>query len=96
MKHLAIRLKLPDDLAKLIRNMHPALKKKVRAGLEAIIEQPAAGKSLRDELKGLASYRIGTFRIIYRKTERHIIEIVAIGPRKNIYQETFRIISREN
>jgi mRNA-degrading endonuclease RelE of RelBE toxin-antitoxin system len=56
----------------------------------------ASGKDLQDELTGLKSYRIGTFRIIYRLVEKHHIEVVAIGPRKNIYQETYRIICRDN
>ena len=76
--------------------MHPLLKKRIRAALETIINEPAIGKALREELEGLKSYRIGTFRVIYRIAERHVIEIIAIGPRRNIYHETYRIISKAN
>ncbi len=37
---------------------------------------------------------VGTFRVIYR-VMRNIIEIVAIGPRERIYEETYRLPKRE-
>lgn len=77
--------------AKLIRGPHPELKKKVKSGLRALVADPFAGKALRDELKGLRSFRIGRFRIIYR-TSGKSIEIAAIGPRKTIYEETLKAI----
>ena len=90
------KLKIPDELVILIRKMHPLLKKKIRIAFETIIDNPESGKALREELEGLNSYRVGTFRVIYRISEKNIIEIIAIGPRKNIYHETYRIVSREN
>jgi mRNA interferase RelE/StbE len=92
MKNNPARLRIPDELVKLIRNMHPLLKRKVRAGLAAIAEDYTCGKALQAELQGLISYRVGAFRIIYRTAEKNNIEVVAIGPRKNIYQETYRIL----
>ena len=89
------RLRVPDEVADLIRGCHPHLKRKIRAGLKHIIDEPEVGKSLKDDLEGLKSYRISRFRIIYRLSSKHIIEIVAIGPRKTIYEETYRIIKRE-
>ncbi|NOR24838.1 MAG: hypothetical protein GQ542_10695 [Desulforhopalus sp.] len=47
-------------------------------------------------MHGLRSYRIKRYRVIYRiVAPKKILEIIAIGPRKNIYEETFKIISRE-
>lgn len=89
------RLRAPDEVADLIRGCHPNLKRKIRVGLKHIIIELEVGKSLKDELEGLKSYRISRFRIIYRLSSKHIIEIVAIGPRKTIYEETYRIIKRE-
>jgi mRNA interferase RelE/StbE len=88
------RLRVPDHIVSLIRNSHPEIKKKFRAGLEYIQKEPQTGKSLKDELEGLKSYRVGRFRIIYRISAKNIIEIVAIGPRTTIYEETFRIIKK--
>ena len=95
MNQTLYKLRVTDDSAELIRSMHPHLKKKVRASLKTIRLNPDAGKALKDELTGLRSFRVSKFRIIYRISKRKHIEIVAIGPRNIIYEETFRIISRE-
>lgn len=75
------RLKVPDDVAALVRGLHPDLKRKVRSALGDIVDDPAIGKLLRDELAGLRSCRVGRFRIVYR-VARAAIEIVAVGPRR--------------
>ena len=74
--------------------MHPDLKRKTRASLKMILADPAAGKALKEELAGLRSFRVGAFRVIYR-VSRNIIEIVAIGSRGRIYEETYRLLKRE-
>jgi len=89
-----IKLRVPDEVAELVRRSHPKLKANVEAALKDILKDPACGKALKDELEGLRSYRVKRFRIIYRIGGRRV-EIVAIGPRRFIYEETFRIISRE-
>lgn len=93
-KSNAYKLRLPEDLASLIRGMHPTLKKKVRASLDAILSDPVSGKALKDDLVGLRSFKIGRVRIIYRvsKTE---VQVVAIGSRSCIYEETSGLIKRE-
>jgi len=89
------KLLVPKDLQQLIRTMHPSLKKKVKASLKIISSEPQSGKALMDELSGLRSFRIRSFRIIYRIKEPGQIELVAIGPRERIYEETFRIVQKE-
>jgi mRNA interferase RelE/StbE len=88
------KLVVPKDVRELIRTMHPFLKKKVKASLKIILSEPYSGKKLMDELSGLRSFRISSFRIIYRIKEPERIELVAIGPRERIYEETFRIIQK--
>ena len=73
--------------------MHPALKRKARASLKTILSDPSAGKALKDELAGLRSFQVGTFRVIDR-VMRNVVEIVAIGPRGRIYEETYRLLKR--
>jgi len=89
------RLRVPDHIVYLIRKSHPEIKIKFRAGLEYIQKEPEAGHSLKDDLKGLKSYRLGRYRIVYRISTENIIDIVAIGPRTTIYEETFRIIKKK-
>ena len=90
------KLRIPDGIVALIRGCHPQLKRKIKGGLRQILVEPESGKSLKDELDGLRSYRVARFRIIYRVPSKKIIDIVAVGPRKIIYEETYRIIKKES
>jgi mRNA interferase RelE/StbE len=89
------RLRIPDDVAALIRGLHPSIKRKVRAALAAIIDAPENGKALKDELAGLRSYRLGNLRIVYRLAKGRVIEVVAVGPRRHIYEDTYRRVRRD-
>jgi mRNA interferase RelE/StbE len=87
------KLRVTDDLARFIRSIHPELKRKINAAMKIISSTPDAGKALRDDLAGLRSFRVSRFRIIYRISHR-TIEIIAIGPRERIYEETYRLIRK--
>jgi mRNA interferase RelE/StbE len=89
------KLVVPADIRELIRTMHPSLKKKIGSSLKMILSDPHLGKALMDELGGLRSFRVSSFRIIYRIKDPEQIELVAIGPRGRIYEETFKIIQKE-
>jgi mRNA interferase RelE/StbE len=88
------KLRIPDEIAALIRSLHPLLKRKIRASLQTIVSDPHAGKALKDELIGLRSFRVGRLRIIYRISDKKEIEIIEVGPRDRIYEETLRIMKR--
>jgi mRNA-degrading endonuclease RelE of RelBE toxin-antitoxin system len=88
------KLRVPDEVAELVRGMHPTLKRKTKATLKTILADPSSGKALKNELAGLRSFRVGTFRIVYRVI-RNVVEIVSIGPRERIYEETYRLLKRE-
>jgi len=90
------KLKIPDETAAVVRSMHPNLKRKIKSALQAILADPQAGKALKDELEGLWSFRVGKLRVVYRITgKKKVLEIIAVGPRKNIYEETLRLIKKE-
>ena len=89
------RLRVPKDVAELVRGLHPELKRKVWAGSDVIRGEPVSGKALRDELTGLRSFRVGPVRIIYRVATGRVIEVVAVGPRRTIYEETLRRLRRQ-
>ncbi len=88
------RLRVPNQVAETIRGLHPTLKQQIRAAFQVLIQRPTAGKALKNELAGLRSYRVGRARIVYRLAGERIIEIVAIGPRRTIYEETYRLLRR--
>ena len=94
MKQPFHKLRVPDEIAELVRGMHPDLKRKTKASLKVILADPSSGKALKNELAGLRSFRVGSFRIIYR-VMRTIVEVVAVGPRERIYEETYRSLKRE-
>lgn len=63
-------------------------KRQIKDAIERIADNPAIGKRLTHELKGLFSYRSGAYRIIYRVDHEEItIMILTIGHRKNIYKK---------
>ncbi len=88
------KFKLPDDLAGLVRSLHPELKTRVRAALDMILKDPSGGKALKDDLAGLQSFRVKRFRIIYRVEPRKIIALVAVGPRRIIYEQTYKLVRK--
>lgn len=89
------QLRIPAPVADLIRGLHPQIKWKVRATFARILENPNAGKALKEELQGLRSLRIGRLRVVYRIGKGGVVEIVAVGPRHRIYEETLRLVRRE-
>ena len=82
-------LKVPKNVRDLIRHLDPQMKRKVREALRDILRDPHSGKPLQRELDGYWSLRIGRHRIIYRPDDAGS-EIVAVGPRKSIYEELAR------
>ncbi len=90
------QFRVPDDIVTLMRKLHPILKANLRQALQLIGQNPYSGKPLKEELANLRSYRVKKYRIIYRILDQDkILEIVAAGPRKNIYEETFYVINKE-
>jgi len=89
-------LRVPDDVDRLIRGLHPEIKRKVRAALREIVATPQSGKPLKEALSGLRSFRLGRLRIVHRLADNHIIEVVTLGPRRTVYEETYRRVSRES
>lgn len=90
-KKTKYRLILPNDVASLMKKLHPDIKKNIKQALKEILEDPYSGKPLQDELKGLITFRVNKFRIVYRM-EGKTIQIVAVGPRAVIYEVTLMLI----
>lgn len=90
------KLRVPPALAALVGGLHPKIKRKLRAALEAVLEDPRCGKALKEELSGLWSLRVGRHRVIYRIGADRRIELVAFGARDAIYEQTLRLVSRES
>jgi mRNA interferase RelE/StbE len=94
MKRQLFKLLVADHAASVLRALHPDIKRKLRIAFQVIAADPYAGKALTQELDGLRSYRVSRFRIIYRIKQEKQIEIIAVGPRERIYEETYRLVSK--
>lgn len=90
---MTYRLLVSDDLRDFIRHLPPVLKKKIRVVLKEIVNDPSCGKALVEELAGLYSYKIGRIRVIYQ-VMRDSITLIAVGPRKTVYQKAALEIKR--
>ena len=91
---MSYKLRVTDEIVSLIRGTHPLLKKRIKAAFNEILNDPFCGKALKEELASLRSFRIKRFKIIYKVSSKKEISIIALGPRKYIYEETFRIIQK--
>lgn len=89
------RVVIPPAVEQMIRELPPVIKKQIRAGLEMIQEDPRIGKPLRETLRGLWSYRVSRYRIIYRIVSHKIeVEIIDVGPRVVIYERVLALLKR--
>jgi mRNA-degrading endonuclease RelE of RelBE toxin-antitoxin system len=79
------RIEMARAVSDLVRHLPPELKKKVKEALKSIAADPYRSKELRDELAGLRSYPVARARLIYR-IESSRIEVVAFGPRADVYE----------
>jgi mRNA-degrading endonuclease RelE of RelBE toxin-antitoxin system len=79
------RLNIVQAVRDVLVHLPPSLKHKVKTALHALAENPYQAKTLKDDLAGLRSYRLARSRIILQ-IKGSTVEIVAFGPRKDIYQ----------
>ncbi|GJL56656.1 MAG: hypothetical protein NPIRA02_37880 [Nitrospirales bacterium] len=87
------RLEMSQAVRDLLIHLPPQFKRKVKTALQSLSEDPYQAKALRDELEGLRSFRVARSRLILR-IKRSTVEIVAFGPRKDIYERAATELSR--
>jgi mRNA-degrading endonuclease RelE of RelBE toxin-antitoxin system len=57
-----------------------------RQALRELIEKPHAGKQLKGKLKGLLSWRVGRYRILYQiQEEKLLVFAISVSHRKHVY-----------
>ena len=79
---------IPPLVAEAIRHLHPDLKRSVKQAIRAISHDPTCGEPLQKELEGYWKYSVRRFRIVYTIDRAgRIIRIVAVGPRRTIYEQ---------
>ncbi len=85
---------IPEEIKGEIRHFPPFLKGQVSEALDGIAMKPNCGKMLEDDLAGFRSFRIGKYRLVY-KIGSSRLELVAVGPRSDIYERLVLEIGRQ-
>ncbi len=78
-----------------ISRLPPEIKKLIRHSLESLREDPYQGKALQRELSGFYSLRIKHYRAIFKiLAAERIVRIYNVGPRKTIYEDFLKSLSK--
>ena len=77
--------------AKLLRHLHPDLKRLIRQALDELASHPMKGKPLQEELAGLWSLRVSHYRVIYQMDEAGVT-VIFLGPRRTVYERLREVL----
>ncbi len=93
---ISFRPDILPHVADMIRALHPELKQLIKAAIRAIVADPECGEPLKRELDGLQKYRVRRFRIVYAiDRKRQVIPLMAVRPRRSVYEELTERIRRK-
>jgi mRNA-degrading endonuclease RelE of RelBE toxin-antitoxin system len=70
---------------KTLESLEQRLMDRLKSALRGLAGDPLLGKNLKGDFEGLRSYRLRTYRIVYRFT-RESVEIIYIEHRKDVYR----------
>ncbi len=74
-----------------ISRLDPQVRRKVRAAIEVLSQEPERGKPLQLSLRGLRAWRTGDYRIVYKIIQERIeIIVIALGHRRDVYERLRR------
>ena len=88
------KVSMSAETLQFLRTIHLDIKKKLKAGLREITAGPSGGKVLKAELEGLRSFGVGRYRIVYKEASSNL-EIIAIGEREEIYQDSLKKMMKD-
>lgn len=69
-----------------VRALHPEPRRKIWAAIDALRDDPFAGRPLHDDLAGLWRFPVGRLRIVYKFDDK-TIEVVWVDRRETIYED---------
>ncbi|MBI1865588.1 MAG: type II toxin-antitoxin system RelE/ParE family toxin [Nitrospirae bacterium] len=89
----SLQPEIPPHIRDLIRHLPPDIKALVKSALRFLAQEPRGGTPLGGELEGFWKYRVRRFRIIYAVDMRKkALRVLAVGHRREIYDEVTRIL----
>ncbi len=87
------RLRYTPEAADRIRKLHPQVKQHIREAIRSLRDIPLSGHALQQELYGYRSFRVRSYRIIYRlNDDERTLDVVFVGPRRNVYEELLSLV----
>ena len=91
----AYRVRYTPEAAGRIRKLHPEVKQEIRQATRMFQDAPLTGHPLQQELAGFRSFRVRTYRIIYRlNDDERMIDVVFVGQRRNVYEELLALVRK--
>ena len=88
---MAWTVRYAASAARSIRGLDPQVRRRIRAAVETLAEEPERGKLLQLSLRGLRCWRTGDYRIVYRIIQERIeIIVIALGHRRDVYERIRR------
>ena len=78
-------VRLSRRAEKALDSIDPARQEYLKHAIRELSHDPLLGKKLKGEFEALRSFRMGSFRIVYRFTTK-LLEVVYIDHRKDVYR----------
>ena len=78
-------VRLSARAAKSLERVDPRHRERLAEAIQELVASPLLGKKLKGEFDGLRSYRLGSFRIVYR-FGRQALDVVYVDDRKDVYR----------
>lgn len=83
---MAYQLRIEPSALKSLNRIPKRERQRIIASLQGIKKDPFDGKVLEGELKGIRSWRVGEYRILYRILKQELLVLVIkIGNRQGVY-----------
>ena len=83
---MAYQLHVEPSALKSLNRISEYDRRRIVASLQGIKKDPFNGKALEGELKGIRSWRVGEYRILYRILKQELLVLVInIGNRQGVY-----------
>ena len=83
---MSFQLRVEQSALKRLNRIPERDRQRIIVSLAGIKKDPFGGKVLDGELKGVRSWRVGEYRVLYRILKQELLIIVIlIGPRQGVY-----------
>lgn len=93
---MPFQIKLTQTVAKLLVNFHPELKKRTKAALIDIANNPYIGKELQEDLSGYLTHRFKRYRVIYTiEEETKTIIVHLVWHRRDVYELLAKLVGTQ-